>query len=65
MEKKAVLILLTVIEFVGTSVKYSSLPFAVDKLYFHRVVEEANDDTALLSDMDADEDRVLLETGKS
>ncbi len=65
MEKKAVLILLTVIEFVGTSVKYASLPFAVDKLYFHRVVKEATDDTALLSDMDADEDRVLLETGKS
>ena len=65
MEKKAVLILLTVIEFVGTSVQYAFLPFAVDKLYFHRVVEEVADDTTLLSDTDADEDQVLLETGKS
>ena len=65
MEKKALIILLQVIEFGGTSVKYASLPFAVDKLYFHPVVEEATKATALISDMDADEDRVLLETGKS
>ncbi len=64
MEKKAVLILLTVIEFVGTSVQYAFLSFAVDKLYFHWVVEEVADDTTLLSDTDTDEDRVLLETGK-